>query len=402
MGDRDITMNERESQRERHVPSRFIFLFMCFVAATVRAGGQQPAAPIQARVLVPPAPTKGSDGKVHVEYEVHVSSFYAGPLRLTMLRAFARGAKVPLASYAGKELCALVRPRCPEGADGVAIAGGERVVFLIWLTLPQGQAPVTALWHSIGFDDAKGMPHTLRCAEIVLDRQLTIVIGPPFRSDRLWLVTEGPGNASSHHWGALLDLNGRVTIPQRFAIDFVGLNAAGHALPVSRDVPEAIQNSAWFGYDADVLAVADGVVSDARDGEPDGQPFAQHVESSDLSPRGLYGNFVILNIAPGVYAHYAHLRPGSVRVHAGDHVHRGDVIAHLGDSGNSSVPHLHFHISDKPTYAGSEGLPFRFEYFTLEGKAGPEVVLSPSSSWNPHPSAQHLAMPIDGDVISFP
>ena len=104
-----------------------------------------------------------------------------------------------------------------------------------------------------------------------------------------------------------------------------------------------------------MFAVADGVVSDARDGEPDGQPFAQRVESGDLSPRGLYGNFVILNIASGVHAHYAHLRPGSVRVHAGDHVHRGDVIAHVGDSGNSSVPHLHVHISDKPVYVGSEG-----------------------------------------------
>ena len=228
-------------------------------------------------------------------------------------------------------------------------------MFLVWLTLPQGQAAITMLWHSIGSDDAKGRRRTQRCAEVVLDKQPAIVIGPPFRGDRFWLVTEGPGNAGSHHWGALLDANGRVTIPQRFAIDFVGLNAAGHALPVARDAPQASQNSAWFGYGADVLAVADGVVSDARDGEPDGQPFAQHVESGDLSPRRLYGNFVILNIASGVYAHYAHLRPGSVRVHAGDHVHRRDVIAHVGDSGNSSVPHLHFHISDKPVYVGSEG-----------------------------------------------
>jgi hypothetical protein len=381
-------------------------LFICFVAATVAAAGQQLDAPVQARVLMPPAPMKGSDGKMHVQYEVHVTSSDAGngPLRLTKLRAFARGAEAPLASYEGKEPCALARPRCPEDADGVPLAVGERAVFLLWLTLPQGQAAVTALWHSIGFDDAKGRHRTQRCgcAEVVLDRRPTIVIGPPFRGDRLWLATEGPGDVGSHHWGALLDLNGRVTIPQRFAIDFVGLNVAGHALPVARDAPQASQDSAWFGYDAAVLAVADGVVSDARDGESDGQPFAQHVESGDLSPRGLYGNFVILNIAPGVYAHYAHLRPGSVRVHTGDHVHRGDVIAHVGDSGNSSVPHLHFHISDKPVYVGSEGLSFRFAQFTLEGKAGPEVVLSSSSTWNPQPSAQHLAMPLDSDVIVFP
>lgn len=399
-----MAMNRRDSQQQRNACSRLRLFFIFFIAAAVAASGQEPDVPLQARVLMPPSPTKGSDGKMHVEYEVQVTSSIAGnePLRLTKLQAFAQGAEAPLASYDGKELCALVRPRCPEGADGVQLAAGNPVVFLVWLTLPHGPPEVTALWHSMGFDDAKGRRRTQRCAGVVLEKKPAIVIGPPFRGDRLWLATEGPGNADSHHWGALLDLNGRVTVPQRFAIDFVGLNAAGHALSVERDAPQASRNSAWFGYDADVLAVADGVVSDARDGEPDGQPFAQHVESGDLSPRGLYGNFVILNIAPGVYAHYAHLRPGSVRVHAGDRVHRGEVIGQLGDSGNSSVPHLHFHISDLPAYVGSEGLPFRFAHFTLEGKAGPEVVLSPSSKWNPHPSAQHLAMPLDSDVIGFP
>jgi murein DD-endopeptidase MepM/ murein hydrolase activator NlpD len=89
-------------------------------------------------------------------------------------------------------------------------------------------------------------------------------------------------------------------------------------------------------------------------------------------------------------------------VHPGDHVYRGDVIAHVGNSGNSSVPHLHFHISDKPVYTGSEGLPFRFVQFTLEGKAGQEVVLSLSSAWNPQLSAQHQEMPLGSDVIAFP
>jgi murein DD-endopeptidase MepM/ murein hydrolase activator NlpD len=148
--------------------------------------------------------------------------------------------------------------------------------------------------------------------------------------------------------------------------------------------------------------VADGVVRDSRDGQPDNQPFAVHPEPSDLTPRGLYGNFVILEIAPGVFAHYAHLRPGSVRVRAGEHVHRGDVIGHLGDSGNSGVPHLHFHISNEPEFAGSEGLPYRIVRFTLEGKSEKEVVLSPTSRWSPHPVQKQEALPLDRDVILFP
>jgi len=48
------------------------------------------------------------------------------------------------------------------------------------------------------------------------------------------------------------------------------------------------------------------------------------------------------------YALYVHLKPGSVRVHVGDEVKSGDVVGKLGLSGNSTEPHLHFHVYDKP------------------------------------------------------
>lgn len=78
------------------------------------------------------------------------------------------------------------------------------------------------------------------------------------------------------------------------------------------------------------------------------------------------------------------------------------MIAHLGDSGNSAVPHLHFHISNKPSFADSEGLPYRIARFTLEGKAGKEIVPSPTSTWTPHPAKEQDALPLDSDVILFP
>jgi murein DD-endopeptidase MepM/ murein hydrolase activator NlpD len=263
-------------------------------------------------------------------------------------------------------------------------------------------APPAGLWHRMSFQDAKGRQRTLQGAALTLAQKPAILIGPPLRGNRNWLVSEGPGNAHSHHWGSLLALNGVVTIPQRYAIDFVGLNARGHALEVSPDHLRDSANTAWFGYDTEVLAVADGVVRDARDGQPDGQPLSPHAEGDDLTARGLYGNFIVLEIAPGVFAHYAHLRPGSVRVRAGEHVHRGDVLAHLGDSGNSAAPHLHFHLSDKPVFEESEGLPFRFARFIDEGVAGEQVVLSSSAVWTPHPVECQETLPLDGAVIAFP
>ncbi len=89
---------------------------------------------------------------------------------------------------------------------------------------------------------------------------MRIQIGPPLGGSRFWLATEGPGNPQSHHWGSLQSTNGVVTVAQRFAIDFVGLNNAGHALPVAPDTPQASQNAEWFGFNADVLRMADGLV----------------------------------------------------------------------------------------------------------------------------------------------
>ena len=378
-----------------------IGLFCTAQAQTVLA--QQFDAPVEARVPMAPTPVTGSDGLLHFAYEVHLTNFYAGngPLRLTEFSVFAQGATTPLATYTGKSLLALVKSRSDDSADAIVVAAGSRAVLFVWLALPPGSPPPQGLWHRMRFRDAKGVERTLQGLTTAFAPP-AIVIAPPLAGGRLWLASEGPGNLHSHHWGSLLALNGSVTVPQRYAIDFVGLNPRGHAIEVSPDQLAQSANAQWFGFDADVLAVADAVVRDARDGQPDGKPIAAHAEPTELTTRGLYGNFVVLEIAPGVFAHYAHLRSGSVLVHPGQRVHRGETIAHLGDSGNSAAPHLHFHLSDKPVFEESEGLPFRFSRFTMQGSAGEQVVLSQSALWKPEPVARRDAMPLDNAVIAFP
>lgn len=88
----------------------------------------------------------------------------------------------------------------------------------------------------------------------------------------------------------------------------------------------------------------------------------------DLSIDDLGGNQVILDVANGTYACYAHLLPGSVRVKAGDYMKGGDVVGSIGNSGNSDVPHLHFQVCDAPDLLGSEGLPFVFQGFEETGR----------------------------------
>jgi len=75
---------------------------------------------------------------------------------------------------------------------------------------------------------------------------------------------------------------------------------------------------------------------------------------------GVVGNHVTIDHGNGVHSLYAHLRRGSVRVAVGDRVSAGDVIGEVGNSGNTSEPHLHFQLMDRPSVMNAAGLPFRF------------------------------------------
>src|SRR6266478_8184809 len=79
------------------------------------------------------------------------------------------------------------------------------------------------------------------------------------------------------------------------------------------------------------------------------------------------GNHVILQIAPNRYVTYAHLQNGSIKVRLHDRVHRGDVLALLGNSGNTTGAHLHLQVTARNSVLQSEGVPFVFQNFTYLG-----------------------------------
>ena len=81
----------------------------------------------------------------------------------------------------------------------------------------------------------------------------------------------------------------------------------------------------------------------------------------------LPGNHVTLRVAPGMFVLYAHMMPGSVRVHVGERVHRGQLLGRLGNSGNSATPHLHLQVQITRSFAG-DGLPFVFDRFRFLGQ----------------------------------
>ncbi|MFB7497004.1 M23 family metallopeptidase [Streptomyces sp. NPDC056161] len=88
-----------------------------------------------------------------------------------------------------------------------------------------------------------------------------------------------------------------------------------------------------------------------------------------LGRRGhLFGNHLVLDLGDGVYACFAHLRRGSLRVSVGDRVSAGQRLADCGNSGNSSEPHLHFQLMDGPDPVTARGVPFEWRYVDDDGE----------------------------------
>lgn len=363
-------------------------------------------AQVEARILFAPQAVAGSDGRRHVAYELRITSFQDGdnPLKLTRLAVFADAGQAPLSVVEGGALQALLNMPAPRGApaDGVPVESGRSRTLFLWLALPDGVKPAS-LRHELTFLTAKGDVQRADDVRAAVVQAAPVRIGPPLRGGR-WLAVEGPGNARSHHWGGPVAINGRLTIPQRFAIDWFGLDDAHHSLRSRHEDLATSVDDDWVGYGQPVLAVADAVVVDARDGLPNGKPLAPLETPEDLTARTLYGNFAVLQLAPGVFAHYAHLQAGSVAVRVGQRVPRGTVIGRLGQTGSAGAPHLHFHLSNRPTFEGSEGLPFVIDAFTLQGRGSIEATFDPTQPVSPAPAkatARRNELPLNGDIVSF-
>jgi murein DD-endopeptidase MepM/ murein hydrolase activator NlpD len=109
------------------------------------------------------------------------------------------------------------------------------------------------------------------------------------------------------------------------------------------------------------------------------------------------GNHVIVDLGGGHYAFYAHLKPGSIRVRAGDRVHRGQVLGLVGNSGNSTEPHLHFHVSDANSPLGSEGVPYAYDRFDLVGSCKGFTACTRDT-----PQVRRREMPMQNALVRFP
>jgi murein DD-endopeptidase MepM/ murein hydrolase activator NlpD len=159
----------------------------------------------------------------------------------------------------------------------------------------------------------------------------------------LTVVNGGHEKESSHSWGILT---------QRHAYDFVKTDDAGRT-----HAGGGSERSDYYCWEEPVLAPADGVVVAANDGHRDAPRTGGWF---DLKQRDIRGNYVVLKHTDDEYSVLAHLREGSIAVDQDDRVTAGQQIGECGHSGNSTEPHLHFHVQDKASFYRGRGLPVTF------------------------------------------
>src|SRR5207253_5277058 len=98
---------------------------------------------------------------------------------------------------------------------------------------------------------------------------------------------------------------------------------------------------------------------------------------------------------------YAHVQPGSLRVKVGDRVKRGQVVALLGNSGNSTEPHVHFQIADGPTFLSSEGLPYVMDFEVL-GRCGIRGGATATIECKRGAPVAVKGVPLQNELVRFP
>jgi peptidase M23-like protein len=381
---------------------RFVIVIVLLLTTFTTPSAQPAGAPVEIRSPFAPVAVAGTDGLVHVAYELHVTNFHldTGTLRLERVEIFADQDPLPVTSYDGSDLDTRVLHSGAEASlrYGRSIAGGLRVIVYLWVTLQPRQATVRSLRHRLVFQGEKGVETVGSVSVDVL--HTPVVIGTPLRGG-IWITHNGPGNHQSPHWRSNLAWNGRVTIPQRFAIDFLGLDTNGNA--VRGDFRKSA-NEDWEGFGVEVVAVADGVVRDMQDGIADNLPLVEPPPPAEPTAAAGYGNFVILEVQSKTFVHYAHLQRGSVSVKVGQRVRRGQVLGRLGNSGNNNAPALHFSVNDSVSFEGSEGLPFLFDAFELLGETTAERAVGAEASPGPltlSPVRRRRELPLNGTVLRF-
>lgn len=352
-----------------------------------------------------PAPRAvAAGGKTWLVYELRLTNVSSSQIEFLQFDALGANDTV-LASYRDAELDKLLvlLGAAQNEQKARSIPGGRSVIIFVNLALNKGAAVPTELRHRFRLSiparkDGTGgsIENTITGAPISVMKGSPPLLHPPL-SGAHWVAFNSLGG--DDHRRAAQAIDGKLTIAQRFAIDWMQLGPDGRLFH-----GDSQSNSNFYGYGAEVLAVADATVCDLKDGLPE-YSGSNQADSRKITLDNVVGNYITLDLGNQSFALYAHLVPGSLLVKVGDKVKAGQPIAKLGNSGNSDAPHLHFHLVNANSPLAAEGIPYELDHFTQTGfVSGPEI-LDKGEPWHADsakaPIDVHHEFPVNNAVVSF-
>lgn len=330
----------------------------------IGTSAKPPFPPVQLDVSVPFEPTLfPSGGLSYLVYELHLQNYTDEPLALQEIEivdATHAPSKV-IAAFAGSQLHERLLSIGSDKIDGDhPLGGGKRAVAFI----------------CVAFDAASNVPETLSHRVLVggsvaegptigtRHTKLKLLAAPVTGTS--WVADNGP-SLMSHHRTGLFVAGGRAHLSRRLAIDWKQEDEQGEMYSGdARDV------HSYYSYGEKIFAVADASVVSVKDGLPDNIPrtAAGFITAVPITMDNVAGNAIVLDLGDGQFAYYAHMKPGSVRVKAGDRVKRGEWLGQIGNSGDARWPHLHFQVTAGPDILASEGLPYVIDHYRAKGEDG--------------------------------
>lgn len=324
--------------------------------AVVARAEEPQLTPVLIEVEAPLRLLPGADGDRHLVYELRLSNITPGEATFREVQVIDAGRGTTIAELDAGAIAGRLGQGGRRDFQGTTLGGSQFGLLFVHVVLPSDAPVPDSLRHVVLADLAVvGEGLEIGSAPVPVEAFDPPVLGPPLIGAG-YVAADGCCD-SIRHVRAALPIDGRLHLAQRYAIDWERVDADRRL--VAGDLSDP---ASYTIYGEDVLAVADGEVVAAVD------RFADQVPG-DL-PAGLPfdeadGNHVILHIAEGVYVLYAHLKPGSVAVAAGETVTRGQVIGQVGNTGNTTAPHLHLHVMDGPSALDSDGLPYVFDRFAV-------------------------------------
>lgn len=359
--------------------------------------------PITNQLIEPPSPFLGSDGKRHLAFELLLTNMSPRQASVTGITVRARSASgtvlenldqagVAANMTAVGDLALTTTSTLPSYSTNqlvldAVVPRGSTVPTRLSTTLTAtfqaplpGQPPYVSIFPDVVTENLPAVP--------VSTTKPLIIPSPLSGGD--WMSTNSCCDLSPHR-GAILGGGGLPAAPERFGIDFIRLD--GNADLYRAGTPQSITTN--YSYGAELLAVAPSTVVAIQDGIPDQPPG---VNPTGYSLNQLGGNYVVLRLNAHVYALYAHLVPDSIKVQLGERLRTGQTVGLLGNSGNSTAPHLHFQLMNGPGLLTAQGVPYEFRNFRVLALPTAQGTLTPVAP----PTTVKDGYPLTNSVVGFP